>query len=307
MIAAITGANGFIGQHLVRRFGEAGWETRPVLRRDLESGAAERLFVDADVVVHAAGLTRAPTHTQLRASNIGLTRQVIEAARRGRARRLLFISSQAAAGPASSRDRPTTEETPPAPHEAYGQSKLEAERLVEAATDLDPVIIRPAAVYGPGDRDFLTMFRLARFGIALHPGNRDQWISIIHVDDLAASIVDAARNPQSIGRKYFLANDEPVQWRHLFREAAGCAHRGLAIDMEIPNLFVRFAAELGDVAARVTGQAGLLTTEKVALSQPRFWICSSMRAKREIGFTPRVELNRGLCETYNWYVTNRWL
>ena len=83
MIAAITGANGFIGRHLVRRFDEAGWETRPVVRRDLDSDGVERLFAGADVVVHAAGATRAPTHTQLRASNIGLTRRVIEAARRG--------------------------------------------------------------------------------------------------------------------------------------------------------------------------------------------------------------------------------
>ena len=92
MIAAITGANGFIGQHLVRRFGEAGWATRSVIRRNLESDDVERLFSGVDVVVHAAGATRAPTAKQLRASNIGLTRRVIEAARRGHAARFVFIS-----------------------------------------------------------------------------------------------------------------------------------------------------------------------------------------------------------------------
>jgi nucleoside-diphosphate-sugar epimerase len=307
MIAVITGANGFIGQHLVRRFGEARWETRPVVRRDLESGDVERLFSGADVVVHAAGATRAPTATQLRASNIGLTRRVIEAARRGRAGRLVFISSQAAAGPAPSRDNPVTEDTPPAPRESYGQSKLEAERLVEAATDLDPVILRPAAVYGPGDRDFLNMFRLARFGIALHPGNRDHWISILHVDDLATSVIEASAHKRSIGRKYFLANDEPIQWRQLFRDAANCADRRLAVDMDVPSPLVRIAAEIGDVAARLTGHAGLVTTAKVALSLPRFWICSSGRAKREIGFAPTIELSRGLRDTYRWYLAHHWL
>ncbi|MGH9888812.1 MAG: NAD-dependent epimerase/dehydratase family protein, partial [bacterium] len=201
MIAAITGANGFIGQHLVRRFAEAGWETRPVVRRDFEAGKLEALFGGVDVVVHAAGETRAPTAMLLRASNVGLTRQVIEAARRGKAGRLVFISSQAAAGPAPSRETPTTESSPPTPREEYGRSKLEAERLVEAAVDLDPVILRPAAVYGPGDRDFLTMFRLARFGIALHPGNRDQWISIVHVDDVARAVVAAAADRRSAGRR----------------------------------------------------------------------------------------------------------
>ena len=307
MIVAITGANGFIGQNLLRRFGEAGWETRPVVRRDFESGNAEQLLTAADVVVHAAGATRAPTQTLLRASNVGLTRRVIELARRGRARRLVFISSQAAAGPAPSRERPITEDAAPVPHEGYGRSKLEAERLVEAATDLDPVIVRPAAVYGPGDRDFLTMFQLTRFGVALHPGNRDHWISILHVDDLASAIIAMATNPKSIGQRYFLANDEPVQWHELFREAASCANRSLAIDFELPMSVVRFAAELGDFAARVTGRTSLVSSEKVALSTPRFWICSSERAKRDLGFAPRVALQKGLCDTYQWYRTHRWL
>src|SRR6185503_14499779 len=248
MIAAITGANGFIGQHLIRRFGEAGWETRPIVRRDFaESGELERKLDRADVVVHAAGATRAPTQTQLRASNVGLTRRVIEAARRAHAERLIFISSQAAAGPAPSRDAMVRENTPPLPREAYGRSKLEAERLVSAATDLDPVILRPAAVYGPGDRDFLTMFRLARFGIALHPANRNHWLSIIHVDDLARGVVDVSSDRRSIGRTYFLANDEPVQWQQLFRDAARCAERKLAVDWEVPVALLRLAAEVGDV------------------------------------------------------------
>jgi nucleoside-diphosphate-sugar epimerase len=307
MIAAITGANGFIGQNLVRRFGEAGWETRPVIRRDFESGSAERSLAGADVVVHAAGATRAPTPALLRASNVGLTRRVIELSRRAHAKRLVFISSQAAAGPAASRDLPVTEDAAPAPHEAYGRSKLEAERLVEAATDLDPVIVRPSAVYGPGDRDFLNVFRLTRFGVAVHPGNRDHWISILHVDDLATAIIAASSDPKSAGRRYFLANDEPVQWRQLFRDAASCAKRSLAIDFELPMTVVRFAAELGDLTARLTGRASLVTSEKVALSTPRFWICSNERAKQEIGFTPRVALPRGLCDTYEWYRAHRWL
>lgn len=307
MIAAITGANGFIGQHLVRRFTEDGWETRSVIRRDFEANELEARFARADVVVHAAGATRAPTRTQLRAANVGITRRVIEAARRAHVDRLVFISSQAAAGPASSRESPTTEETPPVPYEEYGRSKLEAERLVAAATDLDPVILRPSAVYGPGDRDFLAMFRLARLGVALHPGNRDHWISIVHVSDLASAVVTVASDARFADRTYFLANDEPVQWQQLFRETARCADRRLAVDLEVPAVLVKFAAEFGDVAARVTGSAGLLTSEKVALGAARYWICSNALARRELGFSPRVDLFRGLCETYEWYRANDWL
>ena len=103
MIAAVTGANGFIGQHLVRRFSGAGWEARAVVRRDfdIESGELARRFDGADVVVHAAGATRTPTEAGLRDSNVRLTARVIEAAQRAGVGRLVFISSQAAAGPAT--------------------------------------------------------------------------------------------------------------------------------------------------------------------------------------------------------------
>ena len=125
MIAAITGANGFIGQHLVRRFAEAGWQVRPVVRRDYESGAMSGLLAGADVVVHAAGATRAPTRDQLRASIVELTAMTLDAARAANVGRFIYISSQAAAGPAPSRDDPVTEARSPC-RSPYGRAKLEA-------------------------------------------------------------------------------------------------------------------------------------------------------------------------------------
>src|SRR6185312_12656412 len=103
---AITGANGFIGQTLMRRFAAEGWETRAVVRRDFAAGELERLFDNAHVVVHAAGATRAPTRAGLLASNVALTRTVVSAAQKSRVGRLIVISSQAAAGPAPSKDQP---------------------------------------------------------------------------------------------------------------------------------------------------------------------------------------------------------
>src|SRR5205085_3258016 len=111
MIVAITGANGFIGRHLCRRFAHAGWEVRPVVRADSASAEAAK-FRGADVVVHAAGATRAPTTAQLVASNVDLTKRVVEEAGRSGAKRLVFISSQAAAGPAGSREAPGCEDDP---------------------------------------------------------------------------------------------------------------------------------------------------------------------------------------------------
>ena len=307
MIAAITGANGFIGRHVCDRFAAEGWTVRPIVRRDIAEGWMGELIVGANLVVHVAGATRAPNPALLHASNVDLTRRVVEQSRAAGVRRLIFISSQAAAGPARSADDVTTEESPSAPIEAYGRSKLDAERVVHAAAgELDCVVIRPASVYGPGDRDFLAMFRLARLGLAVHPGNRDQLISIVHVRDLVDAIASASTASTSSGT-YFVANDEPVRWRDLFRMAAECAGRTIVADVDLPRPLVVAGARLGDAVALLTRRAGLLTTEKARLAKPPFWICSNERAKRELGFVPRVRLEVGLRETYDWYVSQGWL
>jgi len=307
MIVAITGANGFIGRHLCERFTASGETVRQIVRRDLESPSIGDMFDGVDVVVHAAGATRAPTRALLRASNVGLTRRVIDLALRAKVARFVFVSSQAAAGPASFIDAPVSEDMSPAPIEAYGRSKLDAEHAVRAVEGMSWVIVRPASVYGPGDRDFLSMFRLAGWGVALHPANRRQWISIAHVRDVVDGIVCAASAPHAHGGVFFLANDAPVQWADLFRSAARAAHRSLIVDLEIPSWLVGLGATSGDVLARVAGSAGLLTTEKVALTKPQFWICTNERAKRELGFSPRIGLHEGFRETYDWYRARRWL
>src|SRR4051812_34425238 len=122
MIVAITGANGFIGQHLVRRFGQEGWTVRPVVRRDVAEDHVRQRFDGADVVIHAAGATRAPTPTGLHDSNVALTEKMVEAADRSGVRRFVFISSLAAVGPAASQEQPITEETVESPVEAYGRT-----------------------------------------------------------------------------------------------------------------------------------------------------------------------------------------
>jgi Nucleoside-diphosphate-sugar epimerases len=309
MIVAITGANGFIGQRLVRGFTDEGWQARAVVRHDFELGdqQLERCFDGADVVVHAAGATRAPTRRTLHESNVRLTSRTADAARRAKVGRFVFLSSQAAAGPASSYERASAEGDEPAPIEAYGRSKLEAERLLHSMSELPCVIVRPAAVYGPGDRDFLSMFRLARRGVALHPGNRDKWISIVQVDDLTRGVMRACVDERAVGRTYFLANDEPIQWGALFGACAASAEQHLKLDLEVPAALVALGARIGDAIARITGRAGLLTSEKVALSGPPYWVCSNARAKEELGWSPSVGLENGLRDTYRWYVANGWL
>ncbi len=307
MIAAITGANGFIGRHLTRRFTEAGWVVRPLVRADWRNGTIARELDGVDVVVHAAGATRAPTVAALRQSNVALTERVTRLASDAGVGRLVFISSQAAAGPAPRLDAPVTEATVAEPVEAYGRSKLDAEQLVRSGSRAPFVIVRPAAVYGPGDRDFLAVHRLAQRGIAIHPGTRDQWISVVHVDDVASGILAASTADRAVGETFFFANEQPVQWRNIFRTVAGCAGRSLTVDLAVPRGLVAVGAVAGDVFARLTGRTPLLTSGKLALSTPPFWVCASDHARATIGFSTPTALQDGLCATYHWYRANGWL
>ncbi|HEY4215950.1 MAG TPA: NAD-dependent epimerase/dehydratase family protein [Gemmatimonadaceae bacterium] len=306
MIVAVTGANGFIGRNLVRGFEDAGCTVRPVVRRDYEAGALEARFADVDVVVHAAGATRAPSRARLRASNVELTARTLDAATKARVRRFVFLSSQAAGGPANALEAPTRETDKPRPVEAYGQSKLEAESFVRDSA-LPWVVLRPAAVYGPHDRDFLSLFRLAARGLAIHPGNRRQWISIIHVDDVVRAVVCAARDAAAVGETFFLANRKPVQWQTLFCAAAECAGKQLKLDVEVPVPLVAVGAMAGDAIATLTGRASLLTSGKTALARAPFWVCSPEHVSTLLDFSASIELQRGLCDTYHWYRTNGWL
>ena len=306
MIVGITGANGFIGGQLCARFEQAGHEVRRIVRADYERGALPDLLRGVHTVIHAAGATRAPTHAALHRANVTLTRLTLRDAQAAGVQRFVFISSQAAAGPAPFRDKPIDEATPPAPIEAYGRSKLDAEAVVRAS-GMPFTIVRPCAVYGPADRDFLAMFRIASRGVAIHPANRDHWLSIAHVDDIVDGIRLAAQSDRAIGQTYFLCAREPHQWRGLFALAAASAGRRLALDVEIPSVVVDAAASIGTAIARLSGRAGLLTREKVALSRAVYWICSSARAEQELGYAPRVDLQTGFAATYHWYREHHWL
>lgn len=307
MIVAITGANGFIGRTLCSALTGTGVQGRPVARRHFEAGMLGEVFDGADVVVHAAGATRARSAAELDLSNVQLTRQVLKAASEAKVGRLVFISSQAAAGPAHALDQPVTEESTPRPIEAYGRSKLAAEHVVIEQSAVPFVILRPSSVYGPGDRDFLAMFRLARFGLAVHPGNAEQWLSIVHINDVVRAVTAAVAVDAAVGQTYFVCNDEAVRWRDLFAAAAASQGRTIVADISVPAPLVTLGAKIGDLAATFTGHAGLMTSEKIALTKPAFWVCSNERAKRELALAPTVTLRDGLAETARWYRQHGWL
>ena len=328
MIAVVTGSSGFIGSHLVEALVARGAtvralvrpESRPATRdprvsyvtADLLDDRSVRespVWDDATHVFHVAGVTKRRTLAQFRYGNVVPTANILAAiaARGARVRRMVLVSSQAAAGPAESADRPVREDDPPHPIEAYGRSKLEAEQATTRYAASVPItIVRPSAVYGPRDVDFLNVFKQATNRVAVYAAPRDQLMSIVHVRDLVNALLLAADAPVARGRTYFVGSSAPVSWRELYAAIASIANTR-SMEVQLPSAVLRMAGQAGSAASFVTGRAMLINAHKVALAAPNWWLCDSSRIRSEIGWAPDVELSDGLRETYAWYLSSGWL
>jgi nucleoside-diphosphate-sugar epimerase len=262
-------------------------------------------------VFHLAGVTKRRTLAQFRGGNVVPTANVLAAAaaRSGSTPpRIVLVSSQAAAGPATAEDRPVREDDAPAPIEGYGRSKLEAEQATRPYEQSLPIsIVRPAAVYGPRDRDFLRVFRLATRPIALHAVPRQHAFSIVHVADVVAALLLVAEHPAAVGRTYFLANQTQTSWRELYQEIARAAGVTPRAELQIPMPAIALAGLAGDAVSALTGWHSLANSHKTRLARPRWWLCDASRARDELGWVPSVTLQHGLRETYLWYLQAGWM
>jgi nucleoside-diphosphate-sugar epimerase len=325
MIAVVTGGSGFIGQNLIRRLLTEGHEVRCLVRasggqtpagvsrhvvrfdepRSLVECAA---LEDAQVVFHLAGATKGVRADDFTAANVVPTKNLLGAiASRRLYPKFVYVSSQAAAGPARTKEQAIDEETAPHPVEPYGQSKLQAERIVKSfSARVAATIVRPCAVFGPHDRDFFALFRLAQYGIMLYPGTANHWLSALHVDDVVSGLLAAAKRETSICRTFFLSSSTPVQWRTV-GECIADAVGKRARHVDLHPALVQAVAAAGDVLGRLTNRAPLANSSKAELARHPYWVCSSARAREELGFHDACSLPDAVRDTYYWYRQSGWL
>ncbi len=322
MKALVTGATGFVGSHVVEALRRRGDQVTVLARSarkadalvrlgartitgDLHDDAALARAVEGqDEVYHVAGLVAARSEAEFLASNREGTANLVAAATRASSPRLILVSSMAAAGPAA-RGTPLTGEEPPRPVTAYGRSKLAAEQVVIAAA-LPWTIMRPPTVYGPRDREILKVFRLARFGVAPVFGDGTQELSAIHCGDLAEALVAAARSEAAIGRVYYPCHPEVVTSAEFVRQVGGAMGKRLAV-IPVPARLGRGLLALTEGAARLTGQATILTTDKANEFFQSAWTGDPSALSRDTGWRATHDLRSGLADTYRWYRSAGWL
>lgn len=318
----VTGGTGFVGIHtiaalqasghtvtcLVRNPDKAGtvFTSPPVLLRgDLaDVGALARGVASADAVVHLAGLTAARSRADLFAVNEGGTRALVDAVRRagGDVRRFVYVSSLAAAGPVTDGVVPRGADAHPVSD--YGRSKLAGEAPVRDLA-YPATILRPPAVYGPWDREFLRLFRIAARGIAPMFGDGSQRLSLIFAADLAAAIVACVEGDPPRG-VYYPAHRDPTTARALVLEIAGALATRVRV-IPLPRAIVRPLFRLSETAAKLTRRTTLVSSDKANEILADAWLCSATPLEQATGWRATTDLTTGLGETASWYRSNGWL
>ena len=272
-----------------------------------DPAALAPLLADADYVVHVAGVTRAARERDFVLGNVETTRALLKALESSSAlRKFCLISSLAAAGP-SPGTTPIDETAPPRPITRYGASKLAAEELCKAASaNIPVVVVRPPTVFGPRDRDVLELFRWAAYGLFPVTGPRDKKLSLIHARDLAQAIHQATVHPDSAGKTYFVANEQPYGILEIASKVGSLLGKRVR-NFGIPRWVAQGISALSQLVLLPFGKPALLSFDKVRdLFEPR-WTCDPARILREVGFRPMLSLEAGLRDTIEWYRKHRWL
>ncbi|WP_369058688.1 NAD-dependent epimerase/dehydratase family protein [Caulobacter sp. 73W] len=308
-LAAVTGATGFLGRRLVLALAQAGFEVRCLMRRDpvhplwrdiepqivigslSDEAALDRLCSGADVVVHCAGLIKARTRAEFDAVNLdGAVAMANAATRMAPCAPFLLISSLVAREPRLSH---------------YAASKRAGEEAVAALLGDRLTIVRPPAIYGPGDVETFALFKAAATAPFLPVFDSVARIALVHVEDAAAQITALAKLPEP-GATIALCdrNLAGYGWRDLMQAAAELVGRKPVL-VKLPSGVVKLVGMLGSLAAKGSS-AAMLTSEKAREILHPDWSVSPKEHNDRLP-APQYGLKDGFIQTVRWYRNNGWL
>lgn len=327
MNIVITGSNGFIGRNLLnellRKFPDAKIkclvrslkksdnervENIPVNYLDLNSILASGCIENADYIFHVAGVTKSATKKGFWEGNVIPTQNLVEAVKRlnKNIKRFLIVSSHAASGPSDFIDHYKNESEQDKPSELYGKSKLAGEMILRSQETIPYTVIRPGGVYGPGDVDFLNIFKMTKMGINVYAGVKHKYISLIFSEDLVEAIINSAFSENTINKKYFIVEDHPVRWQQIHEEIFSIAEKK-HFDISIPLPLISFFANFGSLYSILFKKQSIFNKNKIDMSRPSFWIASNESAKKDFGFKTKYSMRESLEKTFNWYLEKGWL
>ena len=243
----------------------------------------DKLVKGCDAVMHVAGAVRGNSLAEFRETNVEGTRRLLNAAEAtGNSPRFLLLSSLAAREPQLS---------------WYSRSKRDAEVLVANST-LDWMVLRPPAVYGPGDEEMQAIFDWMARGIATVPGAAAARTSLVHVDDLVDAIMACLSSEAVVGKVLELGDGKPAgyDWPELAAIAGDVYGRHVRL-VRIPAPLLNAVALINLALARLTGRAAMLTPPKLRELRHADWVTDNTAITAATGWVPGIRLREGLAAT----------
>jgi len=311
MLIAVTGANGFVGQHLCSHLSREGHQPRLIQRRfaqgtfQIPGIVSSTDWSDAlsgvDVVIHCASRVHV-LHDQVadplaayRAVNVaGTQRLAIQAAELG-VKRLIFLSSIKVNGEGTRSGASFNGLSPAAPLDPYGISKLEAEQAlhqVSAQTGLEVVIVRPPLVYGPGVRaNFLRLLRLVQRQIPLPLGAVHNQRSLLYVGNLVSFLTACALQPAAAGRTFLIADAEPLSTPELVQQ--------LALALKTKPRLLPVPPSLLSLLGRLSGKQAEFSRLTGSL------VIDPSEAFQTLNWQPPFSTAEGLQITADWFLASQ--
>lgn len=328
MTVLVTGGSGFLGSHIVEQLSRAGRPVRALVRKssdtrflrtlpgvELVEGAVDdaasvkRAAAGVTGIVHAAGLVKARSGDEFMRVNRGGTENLLDAALENRAtvRRFVLVSSLAALRPSDASGTPVPEDAEPRPVTDYGKSKLAAERAALAKkSELPLVILRPPAIYGPRDREILAFFKSIKLGVLPLLGSTQNRLSMIYGSDCASACIAALDRDVPSGSTYHVDDGSVHTLEELIMLAEAAMGKKARFRFHLPRKLVETAALGAELYGRATNRAVMLTRDKLNELFEQ-WVCDGARARRELGWEPKVSFEEGVKRTMAFYREAGWL
>lgn len=324
--AVVTGANGFVGSHLVDLLLEKGFIVRCVTRKSsdmkwlngknievyncglFDKEGLINAFKGADYIYHVAGVVKSKHPDGYYKGNVETTRTILDAALeyKDKIKKILIVSSLTAAGP-SHNGIPVMEDIECHPITTYGKSKLEEEKLAKAYMDKLPITIcRAPAVYGERDTEIFIFFQTFNRGLMTMVGLSDKPLSLIHAADLVKGFYLAAMCDKSAGEIYFISSEEIYNWKEIGEVTSKILGRD-AVKIKIPHFIVYIVAAIAQFFAMFSPKPATLNLEKARDLVQKAWICDTSKAVKQLNYKQEISLEQGIRRTCEWYKEVKWL
>ncbi len=326
----ITGSNGFLGSWLAREAAGRGLDTYAAVRKSSDLSLLENVQVHIctidfedleglealmsehrfDYIIHCAGVTRVQKDALYFKVNADYSVSLAKVALKvigSQLKKFMFISSVEAYGSADETENGYLDNNAEAsPRTTYGRSKLRAEKELTAIPSLPLLILRPTAIFGPGEKDLFAVWKtIKQFRFAPVIGNARIKYSFIYVKDLARVILDATLS--NITHKSYFVSDGKVYRIKQFTGAIASSLNVRTFGMTIPFVLLDGVVAINKMLDKITGKKSLLNDEQLAKMKARNWDCDISDLVSDFNFIPAYTLENAINESTSWYREKGWL